>query len=162
MATGVIISKGGFTIDGATDELYVDPSTELLKVIRNVAGVFSTDGTTWTSKGDGVWTDLGKDGSNRRNFELVIPIPEVDYVCQYLAYMDQKNNDKRMLLSNYLAGVSLEGDVNAFASISMFYGNNKYPSVVIRMSFQVPNQLTAGEYGYFVQIFYNRIQGKNT
>lgn len=162
MANGVVISKNGFTIEGAGDELYVDPSTELLKVVKNVSGAFSTDGSTWTSKGDYKWVDKGLDGSNRRSFELVIPVKEIDYIPQYLVYMDSKNNDKRMMLSNYLAGVSLEGDIGAFASASDFPGAGEYPSITIYLTFTVPNQLTAGEYGYYVQIFYDRIEAKES
>ena len=160
MATGVVIAKSGFDITGSGDELYVDPSTELLKVFKNVSGAFSTDGNTWTSKGDYKWKDNGRDGSNRRSFQLGIPLPELDYIPQFLVYMDSKNNDKRMMLSNYLAGVSLEGDIGAFASAGDFPSGGEYPTITIYITFTVPNQLTAGEYGYYVQIFYDRIEAK--
>lgn len=159
MAIGVIIAKDGFDINGAGDELYVDPSTDLLKVFKNVTGVFSTDGSTWSSKGDYKWKENSRDGSNRRNFTLSIPLTELDYIPQFLVYMDTKNNDKRMLISNYLAGVSTEGDAGAFASISDYSG---FPTLNVTMTFTVPNQLTAGEYGYYIQIYYDRIERKKT
>ena len=162
MATGVVISKGGFDITGAGDELYVDPSTELLKVYKNFSGAFSTDGNTWASKGDYKWIEEGRDASNRRSFRLDIPLPELDYMPQYLIYIDSKNNDKRMLVSNYLAGVSLEEDVGAFGSVGNWGSGGTYPIVSIYMNFTVPNQLTAGEYGYYIQVFYDRVERKKT
>ena len=162
MATGVVISKGGFDITGAGDELYVDPSTELLKVFKNVSGAFSTDGSTWTSKGDYKWVEIGNDASGRRSFELVVPLPELDYMPQFLVYMDSKNNDKRMLLSNLLGGVSLEGDIGAFASATNYRSRGAYPTIEIYMNFTTPNQLTAGEYGYYIQVFYDRVERKQT
>lgn len=156
MATGVIIAKEGFSIEGSPDELYVDPSTDLQRVIRSVSGSFSTDGTTFQSVGDYQWV---KDGNS---YFLTIPIPEVDYIPQYVAFMDQVSLGKRMKISNILGGVSVDGDLGAFVTAGK--SSNGVPFVRISFRFNRDNitipEMLAGIYGYFVELYYDRIERK--
>ena len=155
MAFGLVIAKDSYDITGNYDELYVDPRTRLNKVVINAYGAFSTNGSTWTSKGPYAWREVAANSGGQRNFLLDVQLPQLDYIPQFCAYMDQSNNKNRTLLSNYIAGVGAEGDTSAFVSGGLL--NKKIPTITINMVFTLPNQLTAGEYGYFMQIYYDRV-----
>lgn len=157
MANGLSIAKKGNTIKGTPDKLYVDPTTQLLKVARTVTGVLSADGTTVRSidMGDYLWVKDTTYAGSGQTWNLTIPYNDLmDYIPQFIVFLDQVSNGKRMQLGNIIAGVGNEGDANGFANISR---NGLFISALLN-PFGGANTNVPGEYGFFAQIYWDRIE----
>lgn len=154
MKSGLIIAKKGYTIEGRSDEVYVNTETPLQKVMKNVSGylVINPDGS-FGSVGDYDWV-VNSSTVSSTTYMLRIPYEDgVRYVPQFEGYMDQKANSKRIRLTNTAAGVSAEGDCHGF-----IWADSYGIVLFALMPHDITNKPAVGSFGYFVQVYYDRVE----
>ena len=150
---GLVIAKERANIKSSPDRLYVDSSTLLLKVFKNITGslIIAEDGT-FSSAGENSWS-LTSSSSSSYNYDLIIKYPELSYAPQFEGFLDQVSMGKRMRLGNLIAGVGLEGDCGGFIS-----GGTDRILLTASVLTDVTLKPRPGTYGYFVQIYYDRAE----
>lgn len=154
MPSGLKIAKDGYSIEGKSDQLYVDSTTDLLKVFKNVTGslIIDIDGN-FSSEGDNEW-EFYFESTTDSNYRLNIPFDnKIGYAPQFETYLDSVSLGKRRRLGNVISGISLVGDCSGFTSAT-----NNYVTVIASVAHDITGKPVPGIYGYFVQIYYDRAQ----
>lgn len=149
--SGVIIAKPGFDVSSSPEHHYVNTTTPLLKVYKNITGVLDTDGVTYTSEGEYEWEGEVKPAGERTFLSLTVPY-NLGYVPMVVAYLDTMSGKNRRYVTSSTAGVALEGNVYGSLRIHPTY-------MILDLANASPNGdtskgLLAGRYGYQIIIYH--------
>lgn len=161
MAKGLKIAKEGHKVEDSSEFIYVDSATPMLKVYKYLSGAMISDGVnrqmTWTGDVQGKTVD----GGTSLQFQLNVK-HDLGYAPMYMLFAEFYSNGGRSYVTNYGVGV---GDVEWFGwgdadGIYLSGMPYRYDAPHNSMSFNLPP--LAGNYHWFMYIFYNKVTPPNT